>query len=61
MGGIFLEEITLHDGRRRAIVEYDLSKLFGYNFGLGPKVKGIYNLNVPIQQNSNVGTYITNF
>ncbi len=26
MGGIFLEEVTLHDGRRRAIVEYDLSK-----------------------------------
>jgi hypothetical protein len=26
MGGIFLEEITLHDGRKRAIVEYDLSK-----------------------------------
>jgi hypothetical protein len=26
MGGIFLREITLHDGRRRAIVEYDLSK-----------------------------------
>jgi hypothetical protein len=42
-------------------IEYDLSKLFGYNFGLGPKVKGIYNLNVPIQQNTNVGTYITNF
>jgi len=26
MGGIIIEEITLHDGRRRAIVEYDLSK-----------------------------------
>jgi hypothetical protein len=26
MGGVFLEEITLNDGRRRAIVEYDLSK-----------------------------------
>ena len=27
MGGILLEEITLHDGRKRALVEYDLSKL----------------------------------
>ena len=42
-------------------IEYDLSKLFGYNFSSGPKVKGLYNLNVPIQQNSNVGTYITDF
>jgi hypothetical protein len=41
-------------------IEYDLSKLFGYNFGSGPKVKGTYNLNVPIQPNSNVSTYITN-
>jgi hypothetical protein len=41
-------------------IEYDLSKLFGYNFGSGPKVKGMYNLNVPIQPNSNVSTYITN-
>jgi hypothetical protein len=41
-------------------IEYDLSKLFGYNFGSGPKVKGLYNLNVPIQPNSNVNTYITN-
>ena len=41
-------------------IEYDLSKLFGYNFGSGPKVKGLYNLNVPIQPNSNVSTYITN-
>ena len=41
-------------------IEYDLSKLFGYNFGSGPKVKGTYNLNVPVQPNSNVSTYITN-
>lgn len=41
-------------------IEYDLSKLFGYNFGSGPKVKGTYNLNVPIHPNSNVSTYITN-
>lgn len=26
MGGIFLEEITLEDGRRRGLVEYDLTK-----------------------------------
>lgn len=26
MGGFILQEITLHDGRKRAIVEYDLSK-----------------------------------
>jgi hypothetical protein len=26
MGGVLLQEITLHDGRRRAIVEYDLTK-----------------------------------
>jgi hypothetical protein len=26
MGGIILQEITLHDGRKRAIVEYDLTK-----------------------------------
>lgn len=38
-------------------IEYDLSLLFGNTV----KVSGQYNLNVPIQQNSNVGTYITNF
>jgi hypothetical protein len=27
MGGIILEEINLHDGRNRALVEYDLTKL----------------------------------
>jgi hypothetical protein len=41
-------------------IEYDLSKLFGYNFNAGPKVSGLYNLNIPIQPNSNVNTYITN-
>jgi hypothetical protein len=41
-------------------IEYDLSKLFGYNFNAGPKVSGSYNLNIPIQPNSNVSAYITN-
>ena len=37
-------------------IEYDLSLLFGNTV----KVTGQYNLNVPIQPNSNVSTYITN-
>ena len=38
-------------------IEYDLSLLFGYGFGSGPKVKGDYYLNVPIQPNSGSGSW----
>lgn len=42
-------------------IEYDLSKLFGFNFNSGPKITGNYYLNVPIQPNSGTITFITNF
>lgn len=33
----------------RNVNDYDLSKLFGWNFGQGPIVRGLYKLNIPIQ------------
>jgi hypothetical protein len=41
-------------------IEYDLSLLFGYGLGSGPKVSGKYNLNVPIQPNSGSGSWFNN-
>ncbi len=32
-------------------INYDLSKLFGFNFGTGPQIEGDYYLNIPIQKN----------
>ena len=33
-------------------INYDLSKLFGYNFGAGPQIEGQYYMNIPIQKNT---------
>jgi hypothetical protein len=41
-------------------ITYDLSKLFGFNFGHGLVVSGQFNLNVPVQPNSNDPNYVTN-
>jgi hypothetical protein len=38
-------------------IEYDLSRLFGYSFGQGPKVSGQFFMNIPIQPNSGSGTW----
>ena len=38
-------------------IEYDLSRIFGYNFGQGPVVSGQFYMNVPIQPNSCSGTW----
>ena len=38
-------------------IEYDLSRLFGYSFGQGPKVSGQFYMNIPIQPNSGSGTW----
>jgi hypothetical protein len=38
-------------------IEYDLSRIFGYNFGQGPVVSGQFYMNVPIQPNSGSGTW----
>jgi hypothetical protein len=38
-------------------IEYDLSLIFGYGLGSGPKVSGEYYLNIPIQSNSGSGTW----
>ena len=40
-------------------ITYDLSKLFGFNFGQGPVVTGQFNLNVPVQPNSNNPVYVS--
>ena len=41
-------------------IEYDLSKIFGYNFGSGPIITGDYYLNIPIQDNSGSGLWYNN-
>ena len=41
-------------------IEYDLSEIFGYSFGNGPKVSGSYYLNIPIQPNSGSGSWYNN-
>ena len=41
-------------------ITYDLSKLFGFNFGHGLIVSGQFNLNVPVQPNSNNATFVSN-
>ncbi len=41
-------------------INYDLSKIFGYNFGSGPIVEGEYFLNIPIQDNSGSGSWHNN-
>jgi hypothetical protein len=41
-------------------ITYDLSKLFGFNFGHGLAVSGQFNLNVPVQPNSSNPTFVTN-
>ncbi len=38
-------------------IEYDLSRLFGYSFGQGPKVSGQFYMNIPIQPNSGSGAW----
>lgn len=38
-------------------IEYDLSKIFGYDYGVGPIITGDYYLNIPIQDNSGVGPW----
>ena len=38
-------------------IEYDLSRLFGYSFGQGPKVSGQFFMNIPIQPNSGTGAW----
>ena len=42
-------------------IEYDLSKLFGFNFGLGPKVIGDYHINIPIQPNTGSGAWYNDY
>jgi hypothetical protein len=42
-------------------IKYDLSKIFGFNLGVGPFVEGSYYLNVPIQKNSGSGAWFNNY
>ena len=37
-------------------IRYDLSKIFGYSFGVGPIVEGAYYLNIPVQPNTGPST-----
>jgi len=43
-------------------INYDLSKIFGYNLGSGTvSVSGDYYMNIPIQPNSGSGSWYTNY
>jgi hypothetical protein len=42
-------------------IKYDLSKIFGFNLGVGPFVEGSYYLNVPIQKNSGSGAWFNDY
>ena len=41
-------------------IKYDLSKIFGYNYGSGPIIDGDYYLNIPIQPNTGSGNWYNN-
>lgn len=38
-------------------IEFDLSKIFGYNYGSGPTIEGDYYMNIPIQDNTGTGPW----